>query len=167
MKIIFLDIDGVLNSTKTCIAFGGYPNELEHKGAFDWVAIKLLQRLCDSEGIQIVLSSTWRRFYELKDIADALDLPIIDKTIYLGGDARGEEIKEWLIRHPDVEMYAIIDDDSDMLGDQLPFFVHTDGAEGFTWKNYGQLCRIFKTAPYVGEARDRNWRTPPMAWESS
>ena len=45
MKVLFLDIDGVLNSTKTCVAFGGYPMELHHIEAFDKAAIRLIQRL--------------------------------------------------------------------------------------------------------------------------
>ena len=62
MKVLFLDIDGVLNSTRTAVANGGYPHELHHREAFDWTSIKLLQRLCDSAGVLVVLSSAWRNF---------------------------------------------------------------------------------------------------------
>ncbi|MCO5338601.1 HAD domain-containing protein [Delftia tsuruhatensis] len=84
MRVLFLDIDGVLNSTRTCVAHGGFPHELTHTEAFDWVAIKLLQRLCDSSGIQVVLSSAWRLTHNFKDVAKAFDLPIIDRTPSLG-----------------------------------------------------------------------------------
>jgi hypothetical protein len=32
---------------------------------------------------------------------------------------RGEEIKAWLHQHPEVTRYAIVDDDSDMLPEQV------------------------------------------------
>ena len=123
MKILFLDIDGVLNSTRTCVAFGGYPMELKHIAAFDQVAIRLIQRLCDSAGVQVVLSSAWRLHCDFKDVGAALGLPIIDRTPSLSGN-RGSEIARWLSEHPEVEQYAIIDDDGDMLDGQLSRFVH-------------------------------------------
>jgi len=164
MRVIFLDIDGVLNSVKTCVATGGYPMELTHREQFDWMAIRLLQRLCDSSGIQIVLSSAWRLHHDFRNVAKAFDLPIIDRTPSLLG-CRGDEIKQWLDNHVEVTHYAIIDDDPDMLPSQSPYFVQTDGFEGLTWKNYVRLCEIFGEPPYAGEARVRAWQGPKLAWE--
>lgn len=157
MKILFLDIDGVLNSTRTCVAFGGYPFELSQIGAFDQVSIRLLQRLCDSAGVQVVLSSAWRLSNEPKAAADALGLPIIDRTPYIPGP-RGGEIQDWLDRHPDVERYAILDDDADMLPTQLLSFVRTDAHEGLTWECYTRLCRVLGANAYEGQPRHRNWQ---------
>lgn len=152
-RIIFLDIDGVLNSTRTCIATGGYPGEeLEAKDLtrFDWIAIGLLRRLCESSGIQIVLSSSWRIIVDIKKLGDALGLPIIDKTPVLAS-SRGNEIARWLNEHPEVEQWAIIDDDSDMLDSQRSRFVRTDGHEGYSWVNHLELCDIFGESAYAGE----------------
>lgn len=157
LKILFLDIDGVLNSTRTCVAFGGYPIELEHINAFDQVAIRLIQRLCDAADVKVVLSSAWRLHYPYAQVARALGLPIIDKTPYLIGP-RGMEINAWLSEHPLVEQYAILDDDADMLPDQLPHFVRTDGNDGLTWAGYQKLCSLFQHNPYDGSPRHRNWR---------
>ena len=157
MRVLFLDIDGVLNSTKTCVAFGGYPMELQHIEAFDKAAIKLIQRLCDSSGVQIVLSSAWRLTHHFGDVAKALALPIIDRTPNLLGP-RGNEIKAWLDKHVEVTHYAIVDDDADMLDYQMPFFVQTSHFEGLTWADYCKLCAIFGEPPYAGEVRDRNWQ---------
>jgi hypothetical protein len=166
MRVLFLDIDGVLNSTRTCVAFGGYPMELEHLGAFDHVAIRLLQRMCDSAGVQIVLSSAWRLFHDHKEVASALGLPIIDRTPSMPGP-RGGEIADWLSRHPEVEEYAIVDDDPDMLPEQLPRFVKTSGEEGLSFGDYRKLCSLLGANPYEGEPRDRNWRGGgvKLAWE--
>jgi hypothetical protein len=157
MKVLFLDIDGVLNSTKTCVAFGGYPMELEHIRAFDGAAIKLIQRLCDSAGVQIVLSSAWRLHYPYEKVGEALGLPIIDRTpSFLG--PRGLEINAWLADHPDVELFAIVDDGADMLPDQMPRFVRTNGHEGLTWGDFTKLCALFGESPFAGQPRNRNWR---------
>jgi len=167
MRVIFLDIDGVLNSTKTCVAFGGFPLELHHLDAFDQVAIRLLRRLCDSSGIQIVLSSTWRKTHHWHDVGQALGLPIIGDTPVMLGP-RGEEISAWLTLHPEVNAYAIIDDDSDMLPDQMERFVQTDVHEGMTWADFQKLCALFGESPYAGEVRNRSWMDgpskPALAW---
>jgi len=157
MKVLFLDIDGVLNSVRTCVAFGGYPMKLEHIAAFDLVAIRLLHRLCDSAGVVVVLSSAWRLSHPFKEVGDALGLPIIDRTPSLPGP-RGAEIAAWLAEHPEVETWAIVDDDADMLDGQLPRFVHTNGEDGMAWKDYAKLCEIFGANPYEGEPRARHWR---------
>ncbi|GAB2471666.1 hypothetical protein GCM10027082_23930 [Comamonas humi] len=164
MRVLFLDIDGVLNSTRTCVATGGYPQRLEDRAGFDWIAIKLLQRLCDSSGIQVVLSSAWRTFNDFKTVAKAFDLPIIDATPVLTG-SRGDEIKAWLDNHVEVTHYAIIDDDPDMLEMQMPYFVQTNGFEGMSWANFTRLCSIFGESPFSGEVRERNWRDKKLAWE--
>lgn len=165
MRVLFLDIDGVLNSTRTSVAHGGYPHELTHTEAFDWVAIKLLQRLCDSSGIQVVLSSAWRLTHDYKDVAKAFDLPIIDSTPSLLG-CRGDEIQHWLDNHVEVTNYAILDDDPDMLESQWTHFIHTRGAEGMTWADFSRLCQIFGESPFSGEVRQRNWRETKLAWEA-
>jgi hypothetical protein len=46
---------------------------------------------------------------------------IIDRTPDLPGRLRGEEIEAWLAAHPEVEVCAILDDDSDMLPHQPHF----------------------------------------------
>jgi hypothetical protein len=164
MKVIFLDIDGVLNSFRTCIATGNYPHGLD-KGLkhFDWIAIRLLQRLSDSTGVVFVLSSSWRILHDYKDVGKALDLPIIDATKRLDGP-RGAEIAEWLSRHPEVELYAILDDDSDMLDGQLACFVQTSAYEGLSWANYCRLCSILGASEFEGEARGRDDVLNPITW---
>jgi hypothetical protein len=45
---------------------------------------------------------------------------------------RGDEIKEWIEQKDDVENYAIIDDDSDMLPEQMDSFFLVDGWYGLS-----------------------------------
>lgn len=147
-KVLFLDIDGVLNSARTCVAFGGpliggFPHGFDETNMrlFDHAAIGLVRKLCHETGASIVLSSSWRIIHSVHECANGLDLPIFDQTPSLNhrGRIRGEEIMAWLAAHPEVTRYAIVDDDSDMLEVQIPFFVQTDFKEGLSFANYESL----------------------------
>lgn len=156
--MLFLDIDGVLNSARSCLAFGGYPMELDEIGAFDQIAIRLIQRLCDADDqVQVVLSSAWRLHCDYNDVGAALGLPIIDRTPSLLGP-RGKEIAAWLDGRDDVEAYAIVDDDSDMLPEQMPRFVNTDGENGLMYADFIKLCALLNVAPVAAKPRAREWR---------
>jgi hypothetical protein len=50
---------------------------------------------------------------------------LIDRTPSLPNRPRGEEIDLWLHEHSEVERYAIIDDESDMLDEQMPSYFRT------------------------------------------
>lgn len=141
MKVLFLDIDGVLNSMRTAIANGGFPHDFSKPGQFDMTAIGLIRKLCVETDTKIVLSSTWRILDHYLDCGLYLNLPIIDATPVCNS-FRGHEIKAWLDMHPEVSQYAIVDDDDDMLEEQKPFFVNTNVEEGLMYKDYKQLRAI-------------------------
>lgn len=142
MKYLFLDIDGVLNSTRSACGLGKIPHDAEPKDLpfFDLIALGLIRRLCEETGAKIVLSSTWRMGRDPVELGNQLDLPIISKTLVLDG-FRGDEIKQWLDENynPHVDKYAIVDDDSDMRPEQRPFFVKTHYNNGLLWDHYLQL----------------------------
>lgn len=167
MKILFLDIDGVLNSHRTAIAFGGYPFKVhgEQRGMFDEVALALIRGIVKTANAQIVLSSSWRTSPEWREIGPALDLPIIDRTPS-GLGPRGKEIADWLARHPEVESYAIVDDDSDMLGEQMPFFVKTSGFNGLSWDDACKLADLLGIR--IHDVNHPRLREPAakLAWET-
>lgn len=143
MRVLFLDIDGVLNSYRSSFALGGVPHgfEPDQMALFDHVALGLIRDVC-KDGVKVVVSSTWRIGRTAQQLADGLGLPVIDVT----GDGhrghRGSQIKEWLDAHPEVVIYGIVDDDDDMLPEQKRHFVKTTFAEGFTFANYLKLCNI-------------------------
>ncbi len=111
-KVIFLDIDGVLNS-----AFYDRIRGAED-GNIDPSRMPLLKKIVIETGAEIVLSSSWRRhwepdghgevFCELNGIFKSFGLEITDKTPVLG--TRSEEISAWLENHPEVKNYVILDD---------------------------------------------------------
>jgi hypothetical protein len=147
MKVLFLDIDGVLNSDRTAFAHGGYPHNFspDHLALFDRTAIALVRRLCADHGVQIVLSSTWRYHFPVWKVAEGLDLPVIGHTPkpadceYMN---RGREIALWLSEHPEVTHYAIVDDINAMLPEQQPYFVQTDERDGLSLGDYARLAHI-------------------------
>lgn len=146
MKVLFLDIDGVLNSRRSAEAFGGYPHSfnIDQMAMFDKTALALIRKVVRKTRCAVVLSSSWRIGMEPVDTAAGLDLPIIDHTpvSWEQGRKRGDEIKQWLAANPEVTKYAIVDDDSDMLDEQKPFFVKTDHINGLSWENYERLMEL-------------------------
>lgn len=151
MKVIFLDLDGVVNSLRSAIAFGNYPHELpKDRRLFDPVALGLVRRICKETGAVIVISSTWRRSHHKDVLKKSLNLDIIGCTPAFNSPdtRRGHEIKEWLdYRGPQVEKYCIIDDDSDVLNEQLPFFVKVYGDAGLSAQNYQEAIKILGKLP--------------------
>lgn len=126
-KILFLDVDGVLNSHKT----GG-------RYALKRSCLRRLEDIVRETGCQIVLSSTWRKDeYALKRLRRVLayrKIKILDCTKVLATGFRGDEVQLWLDTHvpSGQERYAIVDDDSDFHLEQLPHFFQTDGEYGMT-----------------------------------
>jgi len=126
MRVIFLDVDGVLNCEGT---FKDIYYEWKKTGVrrteLDEKKVALLKDIIDLTGSEIVLSSTWRLGFddklnptrtETKDLVKMFNeygITILDRTKHLG-TRRGVEIREWLSRHEDVEDFVILDDDTDM-----------------------------------------------------
>jgi hypothetical protein len=161
MKVLFLDIDGVLNSRRTLIAHNGYPHgfEPDQMKMFDHAALGLIRDLCRHSGAVVVLSSSWRILHLVEEVAAGFDLPVIDRTPSLAGN-RGQEIAAWLAAHPSVVVYAIVDDNSDMLESQRTHFVQTSEEEGLSFRDYAALKRILNGE---GAGHSRN----ALFWEEA
>lgn len=138
MKIVFLDIDGVLNSRE-------YDRQRDwSKVTFiDETRLPLIKRIIDATGAKIILSSTWRDQWSRdasrltddgKYIVDAFakhGIEIFDKTPSLGLQAdRGDEIREWLLFNDGVESFVIIDDCRYDWREMSDKFVKTDAYIG-------------------------------------
>ena len=122
-KILFLDIDGVVNCSSTtqmhrgCIGIDPYMAFLVGKIQLDTD--------CD-----VVLSSSWRSLPDGTEEVERQVCKIADITPHSESCFRGDEIKEWLDKHPEVEKYAILDDTRDFHPDQKLF--KTLWTEGIT-----------------------------------
>lgn len=141
MKIIFLDIDGVLNGWD----FSEYVkyniwNIIPSKKIKDFIRskshytdvdkrrVKRLGKICKKTGAKVVLSSSWRngllhhtgkRHYDLDrnklfwDLMDKYHIEVIGKTPRLDTSSKREdEIMAWLSEHKyEIENYVILDDE--------------------------------------------------------
>ena len=125
MPVLFLDIDGVCNSRAYAEQIGG-----NLFNVIDPAPAAMVRRIVTMTGCQVVLSSTWRLYPDsLKvvrnEVCDFIDVtPDHQRGGKWGIAPRGTEIKAWLDQHPEVDRYAILDDNSDMLPGQ-PLFLTT------------------------------------------
>ena len=144
--VIFLDIDGVLNSQRSCAALGGFPYPLSPQNwhLFDPVAVGLLRRVVQKTGAVCVLSSSWRGLLDdLEPLASTIGVPIIDKTrSTVGRERRGDQIRDWLGANPEVAVWAILDDDRDMLDDQKDRFIHVGFRDGLSYQDHLDLILL-------------------------
>lgn len=143
-KVLFLDIEGVLNSWRSSIAFGGMPFNIigKDRAMFDEVAIGLIARICEAAGAQVILSSSWRQEGYWDRIGPALGLPIVDRTPSILGGCRGDEIAAWLGEHPGVACYAVLDDMAEAGAGHQGRFIRTSMKEGFTYANAEKLAEL-------------------------
>lgn len=133
MKVLFLDIDGVVNCEDTFMmgAKGKNPFPLDPEMAFRVGKIVLYT------GCEVVLSSSWRHHAPSVEavkerVTLILDVTGTSKLVRYEDKPRGHEIQEWLDNHPEVDKYAILDDDSDMLDSQKHSFFQTSWKKGLT-----------------------------------
>jgi hypothetical protein len=131
MRVIFLDIDGVLNhrgwmayaqkkalARQEALALSPIlaPTLKNYKESIDPGALTLLHVLLEQTQAHIVVSSTWRKWHTVAELEGLLEWPVLDVTPIaerIGVTYRGECIAHWLSQHPEVTDYLIIDDDTD------------------------------------------------------
>lgn len=156
MKVIFLDFDGVITTYKS-------------QYRLDKEKMKLVKYICEITDAYIVITSSWRRHTledTIKDITDTskryVTVPFtpIERVIgitsrmysFKGYDEnihylvpRGVEIERYLQENNDIEKYVIIDDDSDMLLEQAPYFIQTDAIEGLSEEDAKKAITILNS----------------------
>ena len=165
-KILFLDIDGVLNSVDNMIV-AGYLLQIdkanksrdEYGHLFDERCVRWLKYIIEQTKCQLVISSTWRSMgiERLKIMWKLRDLPgniigvtpiIVDENIFNKYPCtnniadRGYEIQQWLDQN-DKCTYCIVDDENDMLSHQT--FVRTNPNTGLDYKSTLNIISALNT----------------------
>lgn len=152
MKVIFLDIDGVLNSTndhKAIFKITGkptfmgppklQPGEQFTRENLNWGKRKTewIHGICSRTGCDIVISSTWRLTfpfaYQYTEMFRAYgwSAPVIN-TIPVTGGTRGDDIEAFINQSGFEGNYVILDDGSDFTLEQKANLVQTDRNVGLT-----------------------------------
>lgn len=150
-QIIFLDIDGVLNSRRTEF---GIQKTISNPNGWDPVAIRMLNYIAKSFQVLFVISSTWRTL-----IPEGLCVEYLTQMGFNGEFhdrwktpnfncpfSRGMEINRWFEDCPNEYYtgYVIIDDSSAILEKQKDYHVHVDQHEGFLYGDMVQAIRILE-----------------------
>jgi len=143
MKLIFLDIDGVLNHPEFLKAhaitnYKSVPMAL--LACIDPVAVGRLNRLVEITEAKIVVSSPWRTIMRIGQLQSTFERAGVKTCPFSQtpnlGTTRGREIQSWLDRRRltlPIESYVILDDDdaddADM-GHLIPKLVQTSREKG-------------------------------------
>ena len=162
MKVIFLDIDGVLVNHRSW----DRERHFDHLPA-DERCVRALNRILAASGAVIVVTSTWRLDRDLAELREILNVrfgvtgQVIDKTPRIAREVfpgegysrlqvaagRGDEIAAWLAAgdsHHDIQSFVILDDDNDM-GEFLNRTVLTDCKEGLSEADADRALTILLT----------------------
>lgn len=113
MKVIFLDIDGVMISQRS-VQLLNVPI-LKRDMGLSYLARRNLRTLIRQTDARIVITSSWRgggEMYEaIKSCLARNGTPVYDETpiLDLWADDRSDEIAAWLGSHP-AERYVVLDD---------------------------------------------------------
>jgi len=141
MKIIFLDIDGVLCTTRSHVGQGkrGLMQALDREG------VGLLNRMA-IDSTKFVLSSSWRHHFPKEWMEEHLhqhgwtgEFHENWCTTINHSGTRPDEIAEWLSKNPigDKGQYVILDDDSwNWSEEQQNHVVKTDFNNGIMWEDF-------------------------------
>ncbi len=142
---IFLDVDGVLN---TSTDWGRRIYSLDP--ACVMAFCKLIKALPDPK---VVLSSTWRNgiardgttAVHIDDLMHALrpaGITVLDKTGVAPDGSRSKEIEHYLRRHP-ADEYIILDDDAELFdrGDKTPHLYLTSVETGLTDRDVVKILK--------------------------
>lgn len=162
MKVIFLDIDGVLNCRFTRERYRGFIFVMDRK-------IEMLKHLVDDTSAKIVLSSTWRQgwwdlknghensveidlFVALREKLQSYGLELLDHTLFIFYKDRGNEIDLWLKswEGEPIESFVILDDmNGYYLRPHANRLVRTSMKEGLQEKHV-ELAKKILEKPWEG-----------------
>lgn len=139
MKVLFLDIDGVLN------VFGKediIPSTIPH-----------LNRILEATNCKVVISSDWRCAVHSGQVTlkgfewmlathgvKNLDIIGVTRPQAAGYDLRGHQIKDWLTDHSDVTEYVVLDDMDERVMEGLSL-AKTDSLVGLTSEIADEVIR--------------------------
>ena len=160
-RVIFLDIDGVLNSN---FWNESHQREISDGRLIDGEKVRLLAALVERTEAELILHSGWRFWFdeeleplcpEATNLAELLageGLEIAGVTPDLTTDeirrtkkfslVKADEILLWLEEHPDVTGWVVLDD-LDLYNDQIEAHqVRTDQSTGLTRENIAEAERL-------------------------
>ena len=140
MNILFIDVDGVLNT------YNYFIKNINSDINIDRKKVKILKQICDITNSKVVLSSAWKEGFTnnfipisenaiiLKQIFDEENIPIIGRTptvpkinkLSYNPIWKEYEIKKYLDKHNEINHFCIIDDETIDLKSYINYLVQTE-----------------------------------------
>lgn len=113
MKILFLDIDGVLNNKK-------YNEKVQSGNAIDPRCVLYLNQIIRETKCNVVVSSSWRLYHTWFELLSILADAGVNTTTFIGSTPdlfrhflnRGDEILNWIINNVSEEYTFVVLDDT-------------------------------------------------------
>lgn len=163
MKIVFLDIDGVMATDRAVITEG---NTLDIRYSLDEAAVTMIGRLAEVDpSLRFVISSDWREVLPREELYERLrakgfvgqfhddwrtpSIRSAEVTKWCADNPkaryaeRGIEVSVWLARHSDVTGYICIDDRKPKFSRSPHLLVHVKVPEdGFSVRNFHEACSM-------------------------
>lgn len=119
--ILFMDIDGVLNSLEWFSQMNANlkPGESFNNSILCPENVAIFNTIVKTLNADVVISSTWRKLMPWEDLlahlkSQGVVANFIDKTPTVICGTRGEEIEAWLKNNPEVNVYICLDDDMNL-----------------------------------------------------
>lgn len=156
-RILFLDFDGVLNSSRTKERYSRDGRSTSGIIGFDPRNVAVLNQFLESARVKIVVTSSWRWNHTLEELRVVLRNAgvrgeVIDRTALTSLGSRGQEIQAWLDRAGPIEAFVIIDDSSDM-AHLLPKLAQTSMETGMREKHVPLALKILaEPVPAISDA---------------
>ncbi|MCO7186091.1 HAD domain-containing protein [Tenacibaculum sp. XPcli2-G] len=159
MNILFLDIDGVLNSRQWHSSENCKILEITVKRFFDPACVEYLNKIVNETETKVVISSSWRILRSLQNLQDLFKSigftgKIFGKTEDLSifepdtPNLRGVEIQNWIKdnqKHFKTPIkYVIIDDENEFFSHQEQFFFQTNPDIGLDTTITEKIITFFK-----------------------
>jgi hypothetical protein len=153
MRVVFLDIDGVLCTPRAALALG----DSGVIRAFDPIAIQFLNRLYEAAPYLLVMTSTWRRDIGAKTAVKASGCYAQFHTDWRTGDrwasgdivesmhARPAEIRDWLEKNGPAEFLILDDDPFAWTPEQASRVVECDSYDGISFAAMNKAFDLFGT----------------------
>ncbi len=156
-RLIFLDIDGVLNTRRSMQQMSGHNSLMRGYTSlsFDLEAVQWLNYIEDNSNADIVITSSWKNkgLEAIRNMWTEYSMhgyvKDITPSIQMRRDLfcmRGMEILKWLSENYPEGMeqprYVIIDDGDDFLPEQAEMLVRTNAEVGITKEDAAKAINI-------------------------
>ncbi|MBK8257557.1 MAG: hypothetical protein IPK82_33425 [Polyangiaceae bacterium] len=159
-RLIFLDIDGVLNSAQFIAENTNGEGVIIVDGAFDATShidplrVERLNRLIAATHAEVVLSSSWRRLFGVEKTqfslkAKGFAYEIADSTVRMPGHPRQAEIESYLSSFTVRPPFVILDDATEAGIGFGKNFIHIH--DGLEEEHIEQARRILLNSETLGE----------------